>query len=152
MIGDKARAGKAVALAAVAGGLATGLEVYLVTVNFGWVGAPPPPAEALVEAALIGTSLIPFVALAAGFVFAIGLAVVGLPMWAALHHAGARSRWAAILAGGGLSMLVGAALLTVLNQARLGWDETRLSAFLILPGAIAGWTLHRVAYGRRGVP
>lgn len=82
------------------------------------------------------------------------LLVVGCPVWWALHLIGVRSRVAATVSGAvvalALGFVVAAALLLVTPWAA-GFAPWVL-AFLSLPGAMAGWTLHRVAYGKANKP
>jgi hypothetical protein len=136
---------KALVAGAASGGLTTGMETYLVMFVFGPFGLNPPPTPATIaQAIIIGLSIIPVATVVAGLVFMIGLAIVGLPAWAALHALGFRSRWFAVLAG---SVLAPAPI-----WAGGSW-EVGAPAFswvllgLVLPGAVAGWTLHRIAYG-----
>ena len=73
--------------------------------------------------------------------FAIGLLFVGLPAWAGFDKLGWMSPGLAAASGAILAPLV-AGLFGGLPSA----------AFLLLPGALAGWILHRVAYSRSGSP
>ena len=133
---------------AAAGGLTTGVEVYLAIAVFGWFGAgPPPPTIEVLEAAIVGLPVIPFAAMIASLAFLVGLVIVGLPMWLALNALGLRARWIAVVAG---SVLAPASL-WVMERS---WEDggsglSSLLVGLVLSGAVAGWTLHRVAYGGR---
>lgn len=136
---------KALVAGAASGGLTTGIETYLVMFVFGpFALSPQPPTATIVAAVTSGLPIIPFATVVAGLAFMIGLAIVGLPVWAALHVLRLRSRWIAALAGAVLapaSIWVGGsweAGVPAFNSVLLG---------LVLPGAVAGWTLHRVAYG-----
>lgn len=91
-------------------------------------------------------TVMPFVALMAMVPFWLGLGVFGLPVWTVVEGAGLRSRAAAVLLGGGLAPLVGVAILVAIGI--LWWQSLAVMvALMALPGAAAGWTLHRVAYG-----
>jgi len=135
---------KALVAGAASGGLTTGIETYLVMFVFGpFALSPQPPTATIVEAVTSGLSIIPVATVVAGLAFMIGLAIVGLPAWAALHALRLRSRWIAALAAvlAPASIWVGGsweAGVPAFNWVLLG---------LVLPGAVAGWTLHRVAYG-----
>lgn len=138
---------RGIAQGALAGGLATAVEIYLVVIVFGWIGAPrPPPPMEVLTAAVIGLPLVPFVTIIASLAFVVGLGVVGLPLWAAFHALRLRSRWLAAIAGAFLA----SASIWVLDQpwevGGTGFSWPLLG--LVLPGGIAGWTLHRAAYGR----
>lgn len=57
-----------------------------------------------------------------------------------------RSRAAAAVLGGGLVPVTGVAILVAIGI--LWWQSLAMMVVLMaLPGAAAGWTLHRVAYG-----
>ena len=71
----------------------------------------------------------------AAFAFLVGLLFVGMPVWAGLDRLGWMSSGASVVAGAALAAMV-AGLFGGLISA----------AFLLLPGAAAGWMLHRVAY------
>ena len=89
---------------------------------------------------VLGSGLLVFVVtwLVAGFGFFIGLLFIGLPAWAGIDKLGWMSPGAAVAAGSGLSALIAGLFGGPLS-----------AAFLVLPGAAAGWMLHRVAYGGR---
>lgn len=136
---------KALVAGAASGGLTTGIETYLVMFVFGPFTLNPPPTLAMIaQSIIIGLSIIPVATVVAGLAFMVGLVVVGLPAWAVLYAVRLRSRWPAALVGSILapaSIWVGGsweAGAPAFNYVLLG---------LILPGAVAGWTLHRVAYG-----
>lgn len=77
--------------------------------------------------------------------FSLGVWMVGLPAWMILHRVGWTSRLHALLSGAVLAGAAGAIL-----SALTGGSPIEAGAFLLLPGAIAGWTLHRIAYGKAG--
>lgn len=91
-----------------------------------------------------------FVALYAGFlasiVFFIAIVFVGGPAWFLLHRANLRDRWIATLSGAVLSGTTA----TVVAGFSIDWSQDVVIANglpVALGGAVAGWTLHRVAYG-----
>lgn len=147
--GEKTLSAEGVALGliagAAAGGGAVAVEAYLLLAVFGWVGGPAPTPEAFVQALIFGFGLIVYIGPIAGVVFAIGLVIVGLPAWALLHALQWRSRRAAMAAGAVLA----AATTGVLTLANSSLGSAALFALLLfMPGAAAGWALHRTSYGR----
>ncbi len=135
---------KGLAMGAAAGGLATGVETYLLVVVFGWVGTNPPPSPAaILEATVIGLPLIPVATVVAGLAFIIGLVVVGLPVWAALHALRLRSRWIAVIAG---AVLAPASVWVSVPWSAGAPAFSWVLLGLVVPGSVAGWTLHRFAY------
>lgn len=80
--------------------------------------------------------------------FGIGLLLIGVPAWAGLNRLGWMSQGAAMVSGAVLAALVGG--LPGLMGAGLG-GGLQSAAFMLLPGALAGWTLHHVAYGSKPV-
>lgn len=138
---------KALVAGAASGGLTTGLETYLVMFVFGPFALNPPPTTAtIVETFISGLSIIPVATVIAGLAFMIGLAIVGLPAWAALHALRLRSRWFAALAG---SILAPASIWVSGSWEAGPPTFNHFLLGLVLPGAVAGWTLHRVAYRGR---
>ena len=95
-------------------------------------------AEASTEAVLWGCAFVLIAWLVAALGFFIGLLFIGLPVWAGFDRLGWTSAGAAIGAGAVLSALVAGLLGGPLS-----------AGFLLLPGAAAGWGLHRVAYAGR---
>lgn len=77
----------------------------------------------------------------AAIVFCIGLLFIGLPVWAGLDRLGWMSPGVAVVAGAALATLIGGAI-----------GGLWFALFLLLPGAVAGWTLHRIAYGKPAGP
>ncbi len=136
---------KGLGVGAASGGLATGIETYLVMFVVGpFTLNPPPTLATIAQAIVVGLAIIPVAAVVAGLTFLVGLVVVGIPAWAALHAVRLRSRWAAAIAG---AMLAPASV-----WACGPWDVTAsnfswVPLGLVLPGAVAGWTVHRLAYG-----
>lgn len=80
-------------------------------------------------------------------VFSTGLLFIGLPAWFLLRRAGRRSRTDAVIAGGVLSV-IGPAALALPTQGLADPGSLIICLAVLVAGAIAGWTLHRVAYGR----
>ncbi len=85
--------------------------------------------------------------LAALVVFSTGLLFIGLPAWFLLRRAGRRSRADAVIAGGVLSV-IGPAALALPTRGLADPGSLIICLAVLVAGAIAGWTLHRVAYGR----
>ena len=95
--------------------------------------------------------LIPVWLIVAVPTYLIGLTVIGLPAWAIVERLGVRSRTAAVVIGAGLSTTT-----TMIPQLAVGLNQPEGLAWAailqVLSGAAAGWTLHRVAYGREVRP
>ena len=134
----------ALVLAAITGGIAVGVEIWASMVVTALAGG----AAAVAQAAAIGLMIGLMSAFYAAVAFGIGLVVVGGPAWLALHGLGARRRWAAVLTGAVLATAPGVIFLAAVASEEGDRGAMPLAAFLILPGAAAGWVLHRVAYGR----
>lgn len=84
--------------------------------------------------------------LVAAIGFGLGLLLIGVPVWAALVKLGWMSEGVATAAGAILVALASG----LLGSIGTGLDSALQSAvFMLIPGAVAGWTLHRVAYGGR---
>jgi len=84
----------------------------------------------------------------AALVYLVGLAVVGTPAWLMMSRQGRRSRRDATIVGAALSALAGLAILFLTGQLPTAWEPWALAGSLTIPGMVAGWVLHRVAYGR----
>lgn len=124
-----------VALLAATMGGATGCSIQFVLMTGDLTGAGASLGTVLWSGAVV------FIVawLVAAFGFFIGLLFVGLPVWAGFEKLGWVSPGVAVVAGAALAALA-AGLFGGLPSA----------AFLLLPGAAAGWMLHRAAYaGRR---
>lgn len=149
--GDRTLSAEGVALGvivgAAAGGGAVAVEAYLLLAVFGWVGGPAPTPDAFLQALIFGFGLIVYIGPVAAVVFAIGLVVVGLPAWALLHALHWRSRGAAVAAGAFLAAAT-TGVLTLANNASSVGSAGLFALYLLLPGAAAGWALHRTSYGR----
>lgn len=122
-----------VLLAAAATG-ATGCSLQFMLTTGGLTGA----GASLGTVLWFGAAVFVVAWLVAAIGFFIGLLFIGLPAWAGLDKLGWMSPGVAVAAGAALAAFV-AGLFGGLPSA----------AFLLLPGAAAGWTLHRVAYGRK---
>ncbi len=131
--------------AAAAGGLATAAAVVLAMLIPAFSNGVPSPAD-LVTGAMMAIVMVLILSIYTAIVFAVGLLVVGLPAWAALYRLGFRSRSAAALAGGVLAAVTASAL--VMAMGGPGSGVVSFGLLMLLPGVAAGWTLHRVAYGR----
>ena len=84
--------------------------------------------------------------LVAAIGFGLGLLLIGIPVWATLIKLGWMSEGVATAAGAILAALASGLLGSLASG--LG-SAVQPAAFMLLPGAAAGWTLHRVAYGKR---
>jgi hypothetical protein len=131
--------------AAAVGGLTTAVGIVLAMVIPAFTNGFPPPVEILTET-MMAVAMILMLSIYTAIVFAMGLLIVGLPAWAVLYRLGFRTRWVAVLAGSVLTSATASALAFALNASHsdAGW----FGLLMIPPGAAAGWTLHRVAYGR----
>jgi hypothetical protein len=127
---------------AAVGGLATGAELAILQLTMNAIGGAPISLLDMTLNILLALWMTLMIGLFAALAFAIGLVVVGLPAWAVLFKLGFRTRAVAILAGGFLSGIA-AAILTL----AVGDDGVWFTVLMLLPGAAAGWTLHRIAYG-----
>ena len=118
--------------AAAAGAAGCSIQFMLMTGSLTGVGAS--------IGTVIWSGLLVFavVWVVAALVFLVGLLFVGLPVWMGLDRLGWMSPVLAPGAGTALSALA---------AGRFGGLPS--AAFLLLPGAAAGWTLHRVAYAGR---
>ena len=132
---------------AVAGGLvtATGFVAAMVAPAFAF--GVPTLAEAL-SGILLAAVMAGVLAIYTTFVFGAGLFLIGLPAWAVLHRLGRRTRRIAVLAGGALTGATAGAL--ALGLSGPNSNAAIFAALMIIPGGLAGWTLHRIAYGRAG--
>ncbi|OYX58096.1 MAG: hypothetical protein B7Y86_03555 [Brevundimonas subvibrioides] len=81
-------------------------------------------------------------------VYLVGLLVIGTPVWLIMARQSRDARRHAVLAGAILSALAGAIILFLLGEPPVAWEPWAFAASLAIPGAVAGWTLHRVAYGK----
>lgn len=77
--------------------------------------------------------------------FLVGLVVVGAPVWWMMENAGMRS--ARVATALGALLAGGAAILVIAALGVLSAPAFLFCAAFAPPGAAAGWTLHRVAYG-----
>ena len=81
--------------------------------------------------------------------FLAGLLFVGTPVWLLLAGLKRNTRRDATLAGAILSALAGFLIMQIFSgETTWSWGPFVYAAALALPGAVAGWSLRRVAYGR----
>ena len=127
--------------AAAAGGVVCALEFTPLLMTPLWTNPP----NAFVALATVTVAMMVWWFLSA-VVFFLGLIFVATPVSALLAAASLTSRRASIAAGALLSATFGGLLTTLAfpsaNAGMLG------AAFMLIPGAVAGWILHRVTYGR----
>ena len=97
---------------------------------------------AVAETDLMALAMFPIVAPFAAIVWLLGLLVIGAPGWSLLHHLGLSGPWAA--AGFGFFALSPALFVSGLHP----WTLFPAVTFM-LTGAIVGWAIWRIAYGRR---
>lgn len=128
--------------AAAIGGLATGAELAVIQLVTTALAGAPISLDGMGFGIMMALWMTFMIGLYAAIAFAIGLVVVGLPAWAVLFRFGLRARVIGVLAGGVLSGVTAAML-----SLAAGYDGLWFTVFMIMPGAAAGWTLHRVAYG-----
>lgn len=95
-----------------------------------------------------GTWILPAATIYAFVVYMAGLIVIGTPAWLVLSRMGRNSRPNAVLAGAVLSAIAGGIFILAAGEPATAWEPWAVIASLAIPGAAAGWTLHRVAYGR----
>lgn len=93
-----------------------------------------------------GLWILPATTIYAFAVFIAGLLVLGTPAWLLLARLGRTSRRDAAVAGAILSMLPVLAFLLTAGEPVWAWQPWAFVLSLAIPGAVAGWTLHRVAY------
>ena len=129
---------------------AAAVGAALVAAGFTVMGIVAQVMNGVTERVFEGLWIIPAAFLYAFVVFLIGLAVIGTPAWLVLVRTGRTTRQHAMLAGAGLCFLAGAIVVAALGEPVLAWEPWALIASLAVPGAAAGWTLHRVAYGQPG--
>lgn len=103
------------------------------------------PAQGGVAFAILA---LPLAVAIAGAGFLTGLVAIGAPAWLVLHGLGLRKRREAMIAGAVLSALTAGPGLYVVTGGESGFVAAMAAMLLFLiPGAAAGWTLHRIAYG-----
>ena len=137
--------------AAVAGGLATATGGVAVMAAPALAFGPPSIGDVLIGA-FMATVMIAILSIYTSFIFGVGLTLIGLPAWTVLHHLGWRGRGTAVVAGGLLAGTTAGGLALALNGGVGG--SAAFAAMMVLPGAVSGWTLHRIAYAkpRRAAP
>jgi hypothetical protein len=77
----------------------------------------------------------------------IGLLVIGTPVWLAMAGLERDRRHHAVLGGAMLAGLAGFLILQMFTGDVWSWGPAVYGAGLAIPGGVAGWVLHRVAYG-----
>jgi hypothetical protein len=132
--------------AAVAGGLVTAAGVVLAMVIQSYPYELPPFTGMVMTGGMMVAVMLFWLVVFTTGVFAVGLVIVGIPAWVALYRLGFRSRWTAALAGGLLASTTMTALALAMEGP--GSDAVRGGLLMLLPGVAAGWTLHRLAYGK----
>ena len=147
MIRGKAWIGAAIVSAALAGGMTTSaiVVVVMLILSSGGGGAVEPQGIVLFLA---------LVAAVASAIFLAGLVSVGVPVWAVMHWRGLRDRRHAKMAGAlltaGAILVAGIMSALFAKSGPQGLAGGLMFAVVMLgPGAAAGWTLHRVAYGEQ---
>lgn len=144
MIRSRRHTGRALVAAGVAGGLGLALEMTLFTAVMALQTENSSAALAYLSAG-------PMVAVVTIPAFLIGTLLVAAPAWAIIEGTSLRSPLAAGLIGALLATTTGVLILFGLGVI---WWQSLAGAAAVLapPGALAGWVLHRVAYGRRSPP
>lgn len=95
-----------------------------------------------------GLWILPAATIYAFAVFIGGLLILGTPVWLLLLRLNRSSRRDAVTAGAVLSMLPVLAFLLAAGEPVRAWEPWLFALSIMIPGAAAGWTLHRVAYGK----
>lgn len=95
-----------------------------------------------------GLWILPAVTIYAFGVFIGGLLILGTPVWLLLVRLDKSSRRDAVIAGAVLSTLPVLAFLLAAGEPVQAWQPWVFALSITIPGAAAGWTLHRVAYGK----
>ena len=129
--------------AALTGSFALSIEAAVLLAVEGLGAGFLGPVVVLVQAVVVALTGVFVVAP----VFLIGLVLVGGPAWLIIAATQIRSRTAATVMGAGLAGLVAGGILLAFGFVA-GGGFAFGGAVLLIPGAVAGWTLHRVAYGR----
>lgn len=135
---------KALLAASVAGGVSLSLA-FVVVAAFSVQG----PAGGSLVSDYLGIAPVLLIVFIPAYL--IGLAIVGLPAWMIVEATGVRSRLAAILMG---AVLSAGTVVTFMLSTGLDAPESVawMASLLAVSGAVAGWTLHRVAYGSTPKP
>ena len=120
--------------ASLLAGIVLALELLVYGVGYDIVTDGNATALAIVVALVAG--------IYAALAYAVGLAVVGAPVWLVLHRLGWASTTTAMAAGAVGSVIGGAALLALGGA----WGAVPISLMLALPGGTAGWVVRAIAY------
>ena len=127
---------------------ASAVGAAIVAVGFTVVGIVAQIMNEVPDRMLEGLWITPVAFLYALVVFLVGLIVIGTPAWLVLLRLGRTTRRDAVIAGATLCTVAGAVIILAMGEPAPAWEPWALAATLAIPGAAAGWTLHRVAYGR----
>jgi hypothetical protein len=127
---------------------AAAVGAALVAAGFAVMGVIVQALNGMTDQILAGLWITPAAFLYAFLTFLAGLAVIGTPAWVALIRMGRTTRRDAMLAGATLCAGVGIVFILAAGEPVTAWEPWALAGSLTLPGGAAGWTLHRVAYGR----
>ena len=140
MIRSRRHTGRALLAAGFVGGLGLALELTLFTAAMALSTENSSPALAYLSAA-------PMVAVVTIPVFLLGVLLVAAPAWAIIEGTQLRSPLAATLIGALLAATTAAVILVAVGVV---WWQSLVGAVAVLapPGALAGWVLYRVGYGR----
>ena len=96
---------------------------------------------------IISTFLVFAAATFASIAFGVGVLLLGGPVWWWLHRSRQTSAWTATVVGGVLTFAGSALLLITAGGAPdINW------LLLALDGAVVGWVIQRIAYGRPKPP
>ena len=127
---------------------AAAVGAALVAVGFGLLALTESFSSSIAELAA-GWWVLPITWVYAFAVFLVGLLFVGTPVWLLMAALKRDSRTHALLTGAILSALAGFLIMQLFSdETARSWLPLAYAAALVIPGAAAGWTLHRVAYGR----
>jgi hypothetical protein len=127
---------------------AAAVGAALVVVEFGLLALTESGPSGIAELAA-GWWVLPVAWVYAFPVFLVGLLFVGTPVWLLMAGLKRDSRTHALLTGAILSALAGFLIMQRFSgETALSGGPFIYAAALVIPGAAAGWTLHRVAYGR----
>ena len=130
---------------------AAAVGAAIVAAGFAVTGVVVQALNGMPSQILAGLWITPAAFLYAFVVFLVGLVVIGTPGWLLLARLGRTARGDATLAGSILCFAAGVIFVFAAGEPLGAWEPWALAASLAIPGAAAGWTLHRVAYGKSAV-